>query len=166
MTSCFGSKTDFNSDKEFEDYLNDPKNGFIQKDESKDFIFEARLIPALKNEGESQLTVQLRIKRKDGKSVLDSDDVSQKQALTREGYLSFDLAGDVHLEDQGKSIPVSLHHYERNYGIKQSVDILFNFKNSKPGGDVYFVYRDQVFNQGLIKIKFKKELFTSCYVKE
>lgn len=166
LSACSGQQTDFASEKEFESYLNDASNGFIQSEESNDFLFEARLMPALKNEKETQLTVQLRINRKDNGAALDFGGVSKQEALTREGYLSFEVLQDVHLESDGKTIPVTFHHYERNYGIKPSLDLLFNFENIHPKGDVFFVYRDQIFNQGLIKIKFKKELFTSCYVQE
>ncbi len=166
MFSCSESRNKFKSDIDFQSYLNNSRNGFIQSEESADFIFEVKLIPALKNENEEQFTVQLRIKRKDEKSVLDSDDVTQMEKSSREGYLSFELLENISVEFDGKSEPAIFHHYERNYGIKPSIDVLFNFKNIHPKHDVYFVYRDQVFNQGLIKIKFKKELFTTCYVEE
>lgn len=166
LSACSGKQYNFSSQQEFDEYLNDIDNGFIQSYESNDLLFEARLIPALKNEKETQFTIQLRISRLDGFAVLETGNASKQEALTREGYLSFELLDDIEIEFDGKTEKPVFHHYERNYGIKPSVDILFNFDNIKPNSEVSFIYRDQIFNQGLIKLKFKKELFTSCHVQD
>lgn len=146
--------------------MNNPKNGFIQSSESSDFVFEAKVDPPISNDTNSQIAIHLRINRKDGMSVIDFGDVEKLEALERENYLSFDLAEDVHLESGDVYIPVAFHHYEHTYGLKPSLDILFEFKKFEPNEEVYFVYRDNLFGQGLVKIEFDKDLFKSCYVKE
>lgn len=166
VTACSGHKTSFRNEDEMNTYLNDPANGFITSVETADLIVEAKLSPSIKNDKVPQITVQMRISRKDGGSVLDFGGVAKTQALEREGYLSFEILKDVFLESNGKVEPAIFHHYERNYGLKPSVDIFFKFKNFEPSSDVYFNYRDQLFGQGLIKLKFNKDLFTSCYVQE
>jgi hypothetical protein len=153
--------------EEFETYINDPSNGYIQSSEAGDLLFEAKLSPPLADDPNPQFVLQLRISRLDGKSVLETNTSSKSEALEREGYLSFDLMNDVSFEYDGKELPCLFHHYERNYGLKPSVDILFQFPVIKdPHEDPVFVYRDQQFGEGLIKIAFDKELFTSCYVKK
>ncbi len=166
MLFACGQKTDFQNEDEMNAYLNNPDNGFISKVETADFIVEAKLSPSIKNDKVPQITVQMRISRKDGNSVLDIGKASKAQVLEREGYLSFEVLNEVFLEDNGNIKPAVFHHYERNYGLKPSVDVFFKFDNIEPKGDVYFNYRDQLFSQGLIKLKFNKELFTSCYVQE
>jgi hypothetical protein len=98
---------------------------------------------------------------------LETNTSSKSEVLEREGYLSFDLAKDVAVEYDGKAVSCVFHHYERNYGLKPSIDILFQFPALKdPKKNPEFVYRDQQFGEGLIKIEFDKELFTTCYVKK
>lgn len=165
--SCSSHQKEFASVEAFEAYVNDVDNGYIQSDEAGDLLFEAKLNPPLAADQNPQFVVQLRISRLDGKPVLETNTHSKSEVLEREGYLSFDLLKDVYMEYDGKEIPCVFHHYERNYGLKPSIDILFQFPALKePKEDPVFVYRDQQFGEGLIKISFDKELFTSCYVRK
>lgn len=167
LFSCSSSKKEFHSVEEFEAYINDAGNGFIQSDEAGDLFFEAKLNPPLADDENPQIVIQLRISRMDGKPVLETNTSSKSEVLEREGYLSFEMMKDVSIEYDGKAVPCVFHHYERNYGLKPSIDILFQFPALKePKEDPVFVYRDQQFGEGLIKISFDKELFTSCYVKK
>lgn len=167
LFSCSSSKKEFHSVEEFEAYINDVSNGYIQSDEAGDLLFEAKLNPPLADDQNPQIVVQLRMSRLDGKPVLETNTSSKSEVLEREGYLSFDLMKDVSIEYDGKAVPCVFHHYERNYGLKPSIDILFQFPAIKdPKENPVFVYRDQQFGEGLIKISFDKELFTSCYVKK
>lgn len=162
--SCGGKQTSFKDTKEWEAYVNDPANGFIVSEEASDLKFDLKFMPAISGDEMPQFTVHLRISRKDGGSVLDFNTTSKEEALGREGYLSFDLLKDVSIEENGHGNPAIFHHYERNYGLKPTIDIMFNFMQMEPKNDVYFVYRDELFGQGLIRIKLNKELFTKCYV--
>jgi len=167
LFGCTSSKYEFNSVEEFEAYITNSSNGFIQSDKAGDLLFEAKLNPPLTDDPNPQFVVQLRISRLDGKPVLETNNSSESEVLEREGYLSFDLMKDVSFEYNGKEIPCLFHHYERNYGLKPSIDVLFQFPMIKdPQDNPVFVYRDQQFGEGLIKIEFDKELFTSCYVKK
>ena len=164
FTSCGGKETSFKNIEEWEEYVNNPDNGYIVSEEASDLIFDLKFMPALSNDEMPQFTVHLRISRKDGGSVLDFNTNSKQEALSREGYLSFDLLKNVTIEENGHANPAIFHHYERNYGLKPTIDIMFNFIQMEPKNDVYFVYRDELFGQGLIRIKLNKELFTKCYV--
>lgn len=166
LFSCQEGKTKFTSEESFDSYINDPVNGFIQSKPSNELRFDVKLTPPISNEKNSQITMQLRISREDQGSVLKTGEVTDSEISSIENYLSFELSSDVYLESGSTTVPVAFHHYERNYGLKPSIDILFNFKAFNVTEDVYFVYRDDIFNQGLIKIKFKKELFNNCYVQK
>ena len=164
LAGCSDQQTTFGSEEELMTYVNDSGNGFIQSTESADFILEAQLIPAIADDKEPQLTVRVRLSRQDGGSVLDFGQVSQEEALARESYLSFEMAGDVYLQDGEQVISPIFFHYERNYGLKPSVDLFFKFKAFQPSGDVKFVYRDQLFRQGLLSLSFNQALFSNCHV--
>lgn len=166
LFACSGGQTSFESEAAFQEYLNDPDNGYISSVENGDFILEAKLVPPIAGDKAPQCTVQVRLSRKDGGSVLDYGGVQQAEALEREGYLSFEVLGDVYLEDGEDLQPAIFHHYERNYGLKPSVDLFFRFNQFTPKGDVTFVYRDQLFHQGMFRIPFNQALFTSCHVQE
>ena len=151
---------------ELEVYLNNVENGFIVSTESNDFIWEAKLSPAFSDDQDPQFDIQLRIKRKDGGQVLDFGNIDQGQVLIREGHLSFELLKDVSLDINGKTESPVFHHYERNYGLKPSVDLMFRFKHLNPEQTVELNYRDELFGQGLIKLEFSKELFNKCHVEK
>ena len=165
MISCQSNKHEFKSLSSLNEFLNDIDNGFIQKDQSNQFQFEARLIPPMEGDSASQVSVQLRISDTENTPVLDYGNITNEQRGYRENYFSFEIKNDVFLEFDGKKVYADFNHFEKNYGLKNSIDILFNFTDIKPESDVFFVYRDQVFDQGLIKIKFNKQLFKNCYVK-
>jgi hypothetical protein len=165
LISCSDQETSFGSVSEFQTHISDPENGFIVLEETKELIFEARLTPPMKGEKTQECTINLRIKRKDGGVVLKLN-ASEQEALQREGYLSFDLREDVSLKMGSATIAPSFHHYERNYGLKPSVDMFFTFNNLKVNTDAVFNYRDQLFGQGLVKLNFNKGLFKKCYVEK
>jgi hypothetical protein len=164
LASCGGKETSFKNTEEWEAHINNPDNGYIVSEDASDLKFDIKFMPALSDDEIPQFTVHLRISRNDGGSVLDFNTASKEEVLAREGYLSFDLLKNVTIEENGHSMPAIFHHYERNYGLKPTIDIMFNFMQMEPKDDVYFVYRDELFGQGLIRIKLNKELFTKCYV--
>ncbi len=164
LTGCSDQQTTFGSEEELMAYVNDSGNGFIQSTESDAFVLEAQLVPAIADDKEPQLTVRIRLNRQDGGSVLDFGQVGQQEALARESYLAFEMTGDVYLQDGEQIISPVFYHYERNYGLKPSVDLFFKFKAFQPSGDVKLVYRDQLFGQGLLTIHFNQALFSNCHV--
>lgn len=163
LVACSEKKQEFKSEQEFLNYINDPENGFIQKEESRDLIFETRVVPPVKGEG-NECTVHLRIRRKDGGEVLMYGDVPESTALEREGYLTFEVIGDVSLKMGKKFLDPVFHHYERNFHLKPSIDMYFVFDNLQKNTEAEFRYRDQLFGQGLVSIKLNEELFNECYV--
>lgn len=164
LTACGSSETEFASSEELHAYLNNPDHGFIQSDESSDFLYEAKLVPATSDDPASHFTVQLRIMRLDGGAVLDFNGEDQGKRMEYESYLSFELLQDVYIKSNGQTLSPVFHHYERNYGLKPSIDVFFEFPHLMPKGDAIFCYRDELFGQGLIQLEFDKELFKKCYV--
>lgn len=166
LVSCSGQPTSFKNEAELQAYVNDPENGYIASTETSDIKMEAQLVPAIAGDADPQLTVHVRLSRADGLSVLDFDNADQQQRLERESYLSFEVLQDVYFENGDQLEPAIFHHYERNYGLKPSIDLYFQFKQFTPKGDARFVYRDQLFHQGMLSVPFSQALFTSCHVQE
>jgi hypothetical protein len=164
--SCNEKKHEFKSVKEMNNYLNDVDNGFISIEKTHDLIFEAKLVPSIYGDKHEQYTIHLRLSRENALSVLEIGNVNKQEIIAREAHLSFEILSDVYLEIQSQEIKPEFSHYERNYGLKPSIDLFFYFPKFEIKEDVFFNYRDKLFGQGLIKIKFKKELFTSFYVHE
>ncbi len=166
LVACTSKRSEFSNVEDFQSFLNDPENGYISKVESQDLLFETKMIPALKDDSVKLFSLQLRISRLDGQAVLDFGGISKQEVLLREGYLSFDLLNDVYVETDGEIINPTFHHYERNFGLKPSIDILFHFPNIEPKNNPILKYRDALFGQGLITIELNKQLFTKCHVKD
>jgi len=163
LFGCAEQQVEFKDQVEFDNYLNNPENGFINVNKESDLIFETKLTPPTSN-SKNECTIQLRIKRKDGRPVLESGGVSKEQILEREGYLTFDVVQDVSLKQGKKYHKPVLHHYERNFGIKPSVDMYFVFDGVSASKEAEFRFTDRVFDQGLITIDLDKDLFNECYV--
>lgn len=167
LFSCSGNKTSFADEAELQAYVNDPDNGYIQSTESGDFIVETKLVPAINEDKEPQFTVHIRLSRKDGRAVLESGGAGRQEIMEREAYLSFDMLGAVYFENGEDIVPPVFHHYERNYGLKPSVDLYFDFKQFKPvSGNATLVIRDELFGQGMFRIPFNQALFTTCHVEK
>lgn len=166
VLGCESNQVNFNDMEELNSFISNPENGFIKKADTPDLNFEAKLVPPIEGGEVNQITIHFRINRNDGGSVLEFGNVGKDKALEREGYLSFELLQDAYLEIGKKTVPALFHHYERNFGLKPSIDVFFNFNISKPEEDIKFFFRDQLFNQGLIQINFNKDLFNTCYVKK
>lgn len=163
---CDNNQYVFDSEEEFESFVSNNETDFIISQKTTDFYFESMMIPPIEDDTLRQTLFRLRIGLNDGGNVLDFQDGGNYSPLEKEGYLSFEINNDVFLQYEGKkNIPV-LHHYERNYGIKPTIDLVFYFNNIDSKEDVVLCYRDQLFGQGLIKLKFNKQLFTNCYVKK
>lgn len=167
ISSCSNKETVFSSEKDFQNYLNNPENGFIKSSDNGEVIIETKLEPSLRDDEHPQLTMHVRLGRVDKLPILDYGGATQDIVAQREAYLSFQILSDVYLEDGDKLITPVFHHYERNYGLKPSIDLFFQFDHFIPQEEkVTFVYRDELFQQGMFRIHYTKDLFTSCHVQE
>lgn len=166
LTACHNDQRIFASQKEFDEYVSENETDYVVKSETSEFTFEGMMLPPIEGDTLEQRLFRLRIGLNDGGNVLDYDKGGNYLPLEKEGYLSFAVINDVFLEVDGKELQPVLHHYERNYGIKPTVDLVFFFNKVRVKSEINFCYRDQLFGQGLVKMKYKKELFTNCYVKQ
>ena len=49
LISCDSQKTTFETQSHFESHISNPDNGYLNSDESDDFVFETKLILPLSN---------------------------------------------------------------------------------------------------------------------
>lgn len=84
---------------------------------------------------------------------------SDEQYYERIRYFSFDMQRDLSLKENKDSIPCSLFHFERTYGIVPYASFVLGFLNPFPtdnNGSIYFTFYDQVFDGGKINFKLLK----------
>ncbi len=164
LAACDGGKREFSSLEEAQAYANDNDNGYITSVESDDHVFSAKVNPVLQDD--DALTINLRISRVDGQSVLRHHELTPAEVSEKEMYLSFDVLNAVYLRVDGKDIKPMLHHYERNYKLKPAVDIAFTFPKVTPQNNVQLVYRDEVFETGLQELTFEKTAFEPIVIRK
>lgn len=165
LVSCSGQQVEFGSWKAFQSYLNNPQNGFVLKEEVKGFIYEVKITPPT-TESKEELTINLRINRKNGTAVLNDNQFSQTEIMQIEHYFSFGITDDITLSSPGIKATPAFVHYERNYQLKPSIDIIIDFNGIKQGEDYSFKFTDRAFSQKTIEFKINQELLNVCYVKE
>lgn len=152
----------FDSRMEMEELVTNPTYGFIGSYKSGNLLFETLFEPASLKD--SIVVVKLRISEVNGKSVLEHQTTNTDEVRIREQYLSFEIAKDISLEVNGKESAPILTHYERNYRLKPSIDLFFEFKKTEPAiNTAYFNYRDKLFGAGRITIKIDTKNFNSSY---
>ena len=76
-------------------------------------------------------------------------------------YCSFNMIGDVSIITGKDTIPCGLHHFERSFNIGSKTTFLLAFPVSAKSisEDVTLLYHDNLFENGIVKFYFRKELF-------
>ena len=68
-------------------------------------------------------------------------------------YLAFEMQDDIYLLDGLDTLKCQLFHFTRNYDVTPNLDFVLGFEKRKKK-DFVFVYDDQIFNTGTIKLKY------------
>lgn len=76
-------------------------------------------------------------------------------------YFSFNMMEDIYIITGRDTIPCGLHHFERNFSIGNKITVMLAFPISSNiiYDDVTLQYHDNSFNNGIVKLYFRKELF-------
>jgi hypothetical protein len=166
--------------KDYLAYVNNPKNGLCTSKEIGEVIYTLQYKPLeyliilekqkdsiSKNELEGRMDelkdmkyFTLKIEAKNNKEELLKYKLSSdEEYYERIRYFSFDMQKDIYLKNSKDSIPCSLFHFERTYGVVPYANFVLGFLNqskSNSDGDQYFTFYDQVFDGGKINIKILK----------
>jgi hypothetical protein len=167
---------------EYVSWIENPENGMKEEKEIGDLSFTLQYKPiefiALKALGPSaanEKTVKeagkeyqgmqyytLTINNNAGINDLLKYEVSDMQEYQqRVSYFSFDMQRDLLLVEGEDSLRCRLFHYERVYGLAPYATFLLGFdlpaKKSEKVRDKVLVYRERVFETGMLKFKIKAE---------
>jgi hypothetical protein len=86
-----------------------------------------------------------------------------KEFLSEEGeynqrlnYYSFDVKKDIQITQKESVTKCGISHFERNFDVVPHIRLLaaFEIKNLRLDEDIIFEFQDNVFNKGIIKVKF------------
>jgi hypothetical protein len=131
--------------QEFVDYVNNPENGFVQKQKINKYSFEVQYLPPdylalqfalsgiepdfdkLKDEADSTLNFKLTICSEDS-VPLDRKSDAYKEKVN---YLNNDFIQSCALVTNKDTLLPIIHHYEMNPNIKPCDNVMFAFENSK-----------------------------------
>ncbi len=88
--------------------------------------------------------------------VTENDDVSFEN---RVAYYSFGMQKDIRLIQGMDTIPCTVYHYERNYGISPQNHFMLGFRAS-PAKDIVLVYDNQLLATGPVRFALKEQDLT------
>lgn len=159
LFSCKDS-TVFSSKEEYDTFVKNPDNGFIQSYKTDFFTYEIKVNPPLI--GDNVFTVNFRItgdKQTAIQKLVNLPDV--------QNYLSFGMLNDMEIRgEKGGVQKPNFYHVERNYGAKPSLDFYVDLPLDTINKENKILrYWDRVFGKGLVEFKINHNLLTPCYVK-
>lgn len=166
---------------ELKNYVYDRSNGYIKSESFNaidySILYSQPQFEALKRLNKSEEITAMKIE----KSMLEFDDHlifyasfkahGNKDPLKidlvdnaiydkRLMYLLGQIQNDFKIINEDDTINCSLHHFERGYGLNNAVNLTLLFPKPKEIDDITLIYDDNLFGAGIIKYRFKKELFT------
>ena len=99
---------------------------------------------------------KLQVSTNSGTDILKNNVTSAAEYEQRLNYLAYHMQQDVQLVDQGDTLPCSIYHFERTYGLTPHRTILLGFKASRGDSqDKVLVINDQLTQNGIVKLKIK-----------
>lgn len=95
------------------------------------------------------------------KEIIAHNNTNQNDYFMNLDYLVNSIQNDFYLLDGKDTLPCSMCHYERNYGIssKNNLNLAFEKKQKtvRPVNEMTLVYEDKMFQVGAVKFHFEKE---------
>lgn len=102
--------------------------------------------------------IDLTLAHKDYSEYLKINLKEKEDYYHRLKYFSFDIQNDLSLVDGKDSSKCVFSHFERTYGITPYIKIVLAFdKNKESTNDLFFVYHDHIFNNGIISIPIERK---------
>lgn len=150
---------------EFKSYVADPENGLQRKKELSGLVFNmSYLPPEILREYNKETNTSLydyfvlRISApSSGKPVIKSRSEDQDDYFNKLYYVQTKLQKDFVAEVNGVERPCVLLDYEEDHNILRDMKVVLVFDRSDKSGDIVIRYEDNLFGQGLINFRFKKE---------
>lgn len=89
----------------------------------------------------------------------------QQEYNNRLEYCAFHMHKDVMLTNGKDTVPCTLHQFERTFNVQSGLNFLVTFPKIKTSKGLTLIYHDHLFNHGLIKFRFPKEISNIPYLK-
>lgn len=101
----------------------------------------------------------LKIKTNSGEQDILKEGVKNNEQFGgRVEYFSFHMQQDLFLVEENDTIPCTLYHFERTFGIAPYCTVLFGFeKKHKKLNSFQVLYLDRLFSNKVLPFNFKKE---------
>ena len=160
-------------------WFQEHKHEYVKNKEVNGFIYEVEYHPIeelfMKEYQDSLLDIKkqqnyynelkgmqyytLRISKNSENDLVNYKTINQEDYALRVKYFSFDMQNDILLVEGKDTLNCLLHHFERTYGADPHLTFSIGFKNIPESKyEKTFIYYDNVFNNGPIKLVFEKRL--------
>lgn len=151
-SACGDKVVRFDSAEEYHQFINDPKNGFIESIEIGNNTLSLQYVPVNSNSSDSLLQFWLTIKSSTkGQDPLVDKEFSNADYQQKINYLILNVNRDCYLISDNDTIQCSMHHFERNYSLTEYHKVFFVFDNEKQltkSSTLKFVFDDKVLGFG------------------
>lgn len=166
---------------EYASYIEDPANGLKLDKTVNGYTFtllyepvEYKIVKDYRGKVLSKQTLEeecllydslqyflLRIKNNNSEDVLKSGLTNEAEYYGRIQYLTSVVQQDLHIVEGSDTLPCVLSHFERDYNLSPYVTLVLGFRsNINPGkgaSDKLFIYEDNAFGTGTIKLQVKAD---------
>ncbi len=93
-----------------------------------------------------------------GETLLEGGDPDDQKSNSQVEYFTSNIKKNICLVENGDTLPCELSYFERNYGASEGNLLVLGFRENSPASepaDRTFIYQDDVFNSGQIKLMIK-----------
>lgn len=93
-----------------------------------------------------------------GETLLEGGDSDDQKSDSQVEYFTSNIKKNICLVENGDTLPCELSYFERNYGAADGNLLVLGFRENSPASgpaDRTFIYHDDVFNSGQVKLVLK-----------
>lgn len=112
-------------------------------------------------DGMYYVDINIDLLNKTSGGVMENDVISPEDFNARLYYISYRMQDDIFLVSGNDRRPCSLYLFERNFGLKSSVDISTAFIKIEKDENITVELNSQVFRTGIINFEYDKNVFNS-----
>lgn len=112
-------------------------------------------------DGMYYVDINIDLLNKTSGGVMENDVLSPEDFNARLYYISYRIKDDIFLVSENERRPCSLYLFERNFGLKSSVDISTAFIKNEKDESITIELDPQVFRTGIINFEYDKSMFNS-----
>jgi hypothetical protein len=115
-------------------------------------------IPDVQNELQQLAGLQyydFSVSSSSGETLLEGGDPDDQKSDSQVEYFTSNIKRNICLVENGDTLPCELSYFERNYGAAEGNLLVLGFRENSPASgpaDRTFIYHDDVFNSGQVKL--------------